>query len=153
MKFQLIRTLTGFTPADPDSLERAKKIKPGTQCHGDIAVPRNNKFHRKYMALLKLGFDYWEPPEKLHQGRPILKNFERFREDVAILAGFYTVEWNINGEPRFKAKSIAFANMEEDEFEKLYNATIQVLIDKVLEAKGFNRETLDQVIDELLRFD
>ncbi len=57
----------------------------------ETVFPRNPKFHRKMFALLSVGFDSWEPDRKRfnYNGRPIEKNFERFREQVLILAGHY----------------------------------------------------------------
>lgn len=157
MKIRLIRTLTGYTPADAEAQEVAKRHKPGQVVMADVVVPRNNKFHRKYFALLKLGFEYWEPEQgagpRAYKGHVIAKNFDRFRGDVAILAGFYDATWNINGELRLEPKSISFVKMEEDEFEQLYHATVQVLLDKVLAAKGFTPAEIDRAVEELLRFD
>lgn len=156
MKCRLIRTLTGYTPADAEAQKVANRHKPGQVVVADVVVPRNNKFMRKYFALLKLGFEYWEPEDgkaRTYKGHTIEKNFERFRGDVAILAGFYEATWNINGELRLEPKSISFANMEEDEFEQLYSKSIQVLLDKVLAAKGFTPAEIDRAVDELLRFD
>lgn len=152
MKMRLVRTLAGYAPADAESEEFARKRhKPGQVVTADVVVPRNHKFHRKFFALLNLGFQYWEP-DATHKGRPVLKDFERFRSDVIILAGFYDVVVNLNGELRLEPKSIAWHKMEDDEFERLYQASIQVLLDKVLGAKGFDRAEIDRVVDELLRF-
>lgn len=156
MKMRLIRTLTGYTTADAEAQKIAQRHKPGQVVVADVVVPRNSKFHRKYFALLKLGFEYWEPEHgqaRTYKGHVIEKNFERFRGDVAILAGFYEATWNINGDLRLEPKSISFVKMEEDEFEQLYNKTIQVLLDKVLAAKGFTPAEVDRAVEELLRFD
>jgi hypothetical protein len=153
MKMVLIRTLTGYTPADADSLAKAAKHKPGVLIEADVVQPRNYRFHKKYFALLKLGFEYWEPPAQTYRGRAVTKDFTRFRHDVAILSGYYEPVWNLKGELRLEPKSIAFANMSEEDFEGLYSASIQVLLDKVLEAKGFTEAQVRVAVDEILRFD
>ena len=155
MKLRLIVTSTGYAPADEEAMAARKKWhKPGTIVTADVKVPRNPKFLKKYMALLRVGFEAWEPPaDHEFKGRPIEKDFERFRHDVAILAGFYTPVWNLKGEMRIEPKSIAFDAMEDDEFERLYSATIDVLLKQVLSAKGYGRADVDRLVTEILRFD
>ena len=79
------------------------------------------------------------------------KNKERFRKDIAILAGFFDSTVNLKGEVRLEAKSISFAQMDEIEFEALYNQTINVILQSVLTT--YTRDDLDAVVEQLLRFD
>lgn len=152
MNFQAIRVLTGLLFATDADREIAKRIRLGEVVTVVIKRVRNGKFHRKYFALLNLGFEYWETGDREYKGRAIAKNFERFRKDVAIMAGHYDPVWNLAGEMRLEARSISFASMDEAEFEKLYETTVQILIDKVLAAKGFTREEVDRAVEQLLRF-
>lgn len=49
-------------PATPDT--RAfinSKVKVGAVLYADFRRARNPAFHRKFFALLNLGFDYWQP--------------------------------------------------------------------------------------------
>jgi hypothetical protein len=64
-----------------------------------------------------------------------MPSFERFRKDVTILAGHHHPVVNLKGELRMEADSIAFGNMSEEEFEKLYNATLAVLVHKVMRGR------------------
>ncbi|EKO3565450.1 DUF1367 family protein [Vibrio metschnikovii] len=64
MSLSLVRSKTGgLAPLSPEDDEILKRYRVGDV----IEFPklpnkvRNPQFHRKYMALLKLGFDYWEP--------------------------------------------------------------------------------------------
>jgi hypothetical protein len=153
VKVPAIRVREGYTFASDQAREDVDKIhRVGASVMIDVVGVRNPKFHRKYFVLLNLGFDYWEPALE-HKGRPVEKCFERFREDLAILAGYYTVVWSLTGEPRLKARSISFAKMKQDEFDKLYSASIQVLLDKVMEHKGWTREKVDEAVNNILRFD
>ncbi len=155
MKMNLIVTATGYAPADAEAIAaRQKYHKPGRLVTAEIKVPRNPKFLRKYMALLRLGFDAWDPDgDQQYKGRPIEKDFDRFRKDVIITAGFYTPVWNLRGELRVEAQSIAFDRMEEEDFERLYSATINVLIKQVLGQQGYTAESLDALVNDILRFD
>ncbi|MEI8609968.1 DUF1367 family protein [Enterovibrio sp. Hal110] len=62
MQLALIKTQGGalvpLTEADKALLDK-KRI--GTVLEAHFKVTRNPKFHRKYFALLNLGFDYWSP--------------------------------------------------------------------------------------------
>jgi hypothetical protein len=70
-----------------------------------------------------------------YKGEPVMPSFERFRKDVTILAGHHHPVVNLKGELRMEADSIAFGNMSEEEFEKLYNATLAVLVHKVMRGR------------------
>ncbi len=148
----LLRKIQGgaLIPADDESAEALTRIKAGDMVRVKWSRPRNVKFHRKFFAMLGVGFDAWEPPELAHKGLPVQKNFERFRKDVVIAAGFYEPVANLKGEVRAEAHSISFGNMEEDEFEKVYGAVANVLLQKVL--RNYTRGDLDRVVEELLRF-
>lgn len=143
---------TGWIPASPQSQEYHAKQKLGATARANFVKVRNAKFLRKFFALLNLGFDYWEVADVEYKGEKVTKNRERFRADVTILAGYYEAVYNIRGEVRLEAKSISFANMDEEEFEGLYSSVVNVLLDRVLRAKGFSRETVDEVVDQLMAF-
>ncbi|EOG1814431.1 DUF1367 family protein, partial [Klebsiella pneumoniae] len=49
-------------PATPDAREfLEKKVRMGGILYADFKQARNPAFHRKFFALLNLGFDYWQP--------------------------------------------------------------------------------------------
>lgn len=141
--------------ADEQSRDAVSKWKLGQGVRVKATRMRDLIRHRRFFAMLNLGFESWEPaqPEKHsdgYRGEPIQKNFERFRKDVMILAGFYEPVYSMKGEVRLEAKSIAFANMEQDEFEEVYSKVCDVLLQKVLTT--YTREDLDAVVDQLLGF-
>jgi hypothetical protein len=146
----LKKTENGFLPADQESAEKLAKYKVGDFFTCTIKRVRNIKFLRKYFALLKHAYSCWEPETKHYKGREVQKNKERFRKDIQILAGYYESVVNLKGDVRLESKSIAFESMKEEEFEKLYQAVITVIMEKVL--KTYTREDIDRVVDELLKF-
>jgi len=84
--------------------------------------------------LLKVGFEYWNvSDDKTYKGIPIEKDFERFRKDIAIIAGYYYAVYDIKGNVRLKAKSISFLKMDENEFRDLYSKTIDVFLKNILQ--------------------
>lgn len=122
----------------------------GQGVRAKVTRARNLAFHRKFFALLQLGFESWEPATQSYRGRPAVKNAERFRKDVLVMAGFYTTTVNLKGEVRLEAESIAFGNMDEDRFAEVYNRVADVLLERVL--RNYKREDLDRVVNELLEF-
>jgi len=132
---------------------RLINFEPGEMVQVEFIVPRNPKFHRKFFALLQVGYDAWEPgrKHKTHKGMPVAKNFEQFREDITILAGFYEQTFDLQGRMTLRAKSISFANMEDPEFEQLYSAVADVLLQHIL-TKYAGREELDNVVNQVLGF-
>lgn len=147
----LTKTSSGaLIPSDPQAAEYVGKLKLGALISADFRKPRNPQFHRKYMALLNLAYDHWEPEVKEFRGLPVQKNFDRFRKDVAIAAGYYDPVVNINGDVRAEAKSISFASMDDAEFADLYSKTVDVLIQRIL--TNYSRADLDEVIEQILGF-
>lgn len=150
MKLNLIKTKTGLIPNDPESDERYCKIKLGAVVQTETKTYRNYGFHKKYFALLNFGFEYWKPGEISSKHGIPEKNFEQFREDITILAGYYTTVIRLDGSVRILAKSIAFGSMEQDEFEKLYNSVINVILNKIF--KGMEEKELTDLINKTLEF-
>ena len=132
---------------------RLKKAEPGEVIEIDAKLPRNSRFHRKFFALLNLGFDHWEPgrKHKQYKGMPVAKNFDHFRKEVTILAGFYEQTFDLEGNMKLEAKSISFASMEDDEFEAVYSAVLNVLLEKVF-IRYAGRAEVDHVIEQIMRF-
>jgi hypothetical protein len=132
---------------------RLANAEPGEVIEIEAKLPRNSKYHRKFFALLNLGFDHWEPgrKHKQYRGMPVAKNFDHFRKEVIILAGFYEQTFDLDGNMKLEAQSISFAKMENDQFEMVYSAVMNVLLDKVFNNyKG--RAEVDSIIEQILRF-
>jgi hypothetical protein len=153
----LFGTLDGASQDDKKSWRRFWRrmigMEPGEMALVEMTIPRNTKFHRKYFALLNLGFDSWEPDRKRksYKGREVAKNFEQFREDITILAGYYVQTFDLRGRMTLKAQSISFANMDDVEFERLYSAVVDVLLREV--CKNYkNREEIDRVVHQIVGF-
>ena len=137
-------------PADPQAADFISKLKLGQGVTASVKRHRNPKHHKKYFALLNLAFDHWEPAANTYKGQIVGKNFEQFRNDIVVLAGFYEMAVNLKGETRLTAKSISFANMDQAEFDALYNATVNVILKHIL--TNYSRDDLDAVMDQLQGF-
>jgi len=135
-----------LVPFDEDASDFLKKMKIGRPVRLKITSVRNHAFHRKYWALINLAYDFWEPEDD----QP-MKNKDRFRKDITILAGFYEQSVRLNGDIRTEAKSISFANMDDDEFEKLFSKTIDVILKHVCKHLT-DEEIRNQVADMVVGF-
>ncbi|EHO1992957.1 TPA: DUF1367 family protein, partial [Escherichia coli] len=82
----------------------------------------------------------------------LLKSFDAFREWVTIQAGFYTEHIYPDGSHGRRAKSIAFANMDETEFQQVYKAVLNVLWNWILFRKFSSPEEVENVAAQLLEF-
>jgi len=148
---------TGFLPACEEAAEWLKKKKLGSTILVEPREMRNGAFFRKWWALVKLGYDYWSESAKTieFKGQPVLPDFDRFRKDVTISAGFYYPVVNLKGEVRIEPESLKWASMTEERFEKLYSATIQVLLQRVFNGtvcKRWSEEDIRSVADQILSF-
>lgn len=147
MEVLLVKRPDGsFVPADEEQAELAAKLPVGKLIRSDMKRVRNPRFLRKFFALLTVGFEHWEPPMKEFRGFEVQANFKQFRENVTIAAGYFDVSVSLTGRTRVTAKSISFGSMPEEEFEQLYNAAANVLLQNVL--ARYSRVQLDAVVNE-----
>ena len=151
MKIILNKTLSGFVPADTKTAEWHAKLMPGQSVWGDFTKIRNYKFLKKYFALLNIGFDNWIPGEINSKYGTPEKNFDQFRDDCTIKAGYFYVVVRLDGSIRIKPKSISFAKMEEDEFSELYSKTIDVLL-KYVYGTEMDAYKINEIVESYLRF-
>jgi hypothetical protein len=153
----LTKGTTGLIPADDATREWFSKLKAGSTVHADAKQMRNGAFFRKWWALVKLGYDYWSECAKPMEfrGQPVLPDFDRFRHDVTILAGFYRPVVNLKGEVRIEAESLKWSQMSEERFNQLYDATIHVLLRKVFNGEvcaAWTEAELRSIADQILEF-
>lgn len=134
MEIYLRRTITGFAPVHNSDLDLIKKIKVGQEVKAEIVAPRNYQFHKKFFALLNIGF----------QNQDQYDNFEKFRFVMIMKAGWFEAIKTDKGVV-YMPKSISFAKMDNEEFERLYNAMLQEVIDLI----GADEETIE---NELINF-
>lgn len=153
----LLGVIDGASAADKKAWRRfwtkVGKLEPGELFLCDLIFPRNSKYHRKFFALLNFAYEAWEPDRlrKMYRGMPVTKNFERFRKDVVIQAGFYEQTFNLDGDFKLEAKSISFASMDDEQFAEVYDAVADVILSKVLVSYK-DRAELDEVVGKVMRF-
>ena len=134
MKIFLKNTLHGLIPLYNSDLEEKKKLKLNEVYVAEVKRPRNYQFHKKFFALLNLA----------HSNTSLDMPFEAYREYVTMKAGFFEV-YNTHKGQFFKAKSISFSNMSEDEFEEVYSRVLDVIVEDL-------GTTEQEIIDNLQSF-
>ena len=152
MEIALTKTMSGYVPADQHTAEWSEKVKLGAVIHSDFKKARNPAFHRKGFALLNTAFSYWDPGDIDSKfGKP-QKNFDRFRKDLTILAGMYEVVIRIDGTTRIEAKSLSFSSMDDQDFEKWYNAVINVILQRIPVLQNMGRDEVDRLVEQVMNF-
>lgn len=125
-KYNLTKNAGGvFTPASDLEAKRLERLKTGCVFEVEIVQRRNPRFHGKVFAFFNYVFECW------HQGHEFQdedKQFNEFRKQLTILAGFHDELYDIGGNLKLEAKSLAFDKMEQEEFEQCYNALIRAAI-------------------------
>lgn len=148
MQIEMIKSAGGvFVPAFEHDLPRLAKFKNGEQYTLEAKLTRNPAFHRKAFAFFNFCFQHWSADKAGLEHADEATQFDRFRKDLTILAGFYEQTVRLNGDIRTEAKSLAYANMEPDEFERCYSALVNAAIKHVFAG------TKDQsIINQLYSF-
>jgi len=143
----------GLIPHSHEDAEKIRKYGAGAVLRAEVREMRNPAFFRKWWALVKFAYDIWSEtmPKQQYRGIEVEPTLDEFRKNVTILAGFFTPTYTVAGEVRLKAKSIAFANMKEAEFEQLYSKTIDVILKHIL-PNDWDEGRLRDAVENILRF-
>ncbi|WP_312467303.1 DUF1367 family protein [Pseudescherichia sp.] len=194
-QLQLIKQSSGILiPATPETSDFLQsKYKLGAVLEADFRQLRNPAFHRKFFALLNLGFEYWEPTggaissneRRLVTGYSkflasyggsegvlldaaeqylariadrragsisICKSFDAYRSWVIVEAGHYDAIQLPDGTLKRHPRSIAFASMDELEFQQLYKAALDVLWRWILSRAFRSQAEAENAAAQLLSF-
>jgi len=129
-------------PVDDDGAAVIKKLSRHEVYNARIWKPRCIKFLRKYFALINL---IWE----------IQNHFENktaLRYWLQMKAGFYTMQIAPNGEPMYFPDSISFQNMDDIQFDEVYNKVINVAIAAENICGGITIDEIRDKVDKILAF-
>ena len=136
-------TATTFVAATDHDAKILSHLKVGDVGRFKAVKVRNYPHLQKFMVMVNLAFDAWEPIPSVLPGQEnwiVEKNKEAFRKDLTIKAGFSHTYYRLDGTLRVEAKSLAFDYMGQDEFEEVYTAVISVVIKYVM--TNYTDETL-----------
>ena len=139
MKFRLVKTNTGFRAETDEDQEKLNKLSIGEVFSCSSLDQRNVEFHRKFFALIHLAWDNL-PIE--FEGR--FPTQDDLRKELTKRAGFYTEYTDFKGNKQYLPKSISFDKMGQEQFEKLYSAVIDIILQWLI--PGLDRELLEHEI-------
>ncbi|EDW1732900.1 DUF1367 family protein [Salmonella enterica subsp. enterica] len=132
MEIEMIKSAGGvFVPVFEHDLPRLEKFRNGEQYTLEARLTRNPAFHRKMFAFLNFCFQHWNAEHTGYAFTDEATQFDEFRKNLTILAGFYEVVTTIRGEVKYRAKSLKYGNMDQDEFSRCYNAMINAALKHV----------------------
>ena len=140
MKFFARKTGTGFEFATEFDGDLCSSIGIGSLVELESKRPRCVKFNQKYFVLINLAF----------RNQDKYDNIEHFRWEVQLKAGHFDAHITTKGETLYFPRSVSFANMDEDEFAKLYNEVIDVILKHFL--TGSTKEEIDKQVLQILDF-
>lgn len=148
MKHLFIKQAGGvLVPASDEEAERMKRYKTGEMCEGEFKQWRNPQFHKKVFAFFNFCFQHWSADQAGLENMDESAQFDRFRKDLTILAGYYEQTMRLNNEIRTEAQSLSYGNMEQEEFEKLYSALINAALKHI-----FGKTKDQNIINQLYAF-
>jgi len=141
MKINVIKMPGGVLMAASDmDAEQLNKFKSGGMFEIELKRPRNSSFHGKVFAFFQYCFSHWSSDNEYQDEKT---QFDGFRKDMVILAGYYDTYTRMDGSVRVEAKSLSFGSMSQDDFESLYQALIQVAMDKIF--KGSDEQVYNKL--------
>lgn len=148
MKLEFVKQYGGtLCPASDIVAEKMTKFKSNEVYEIEIKRSRNPQFHSKVFAFFRFCFEYWCADKAGFENMDIAAQEEVFRNHLTCLAGYRNEFYKIDGGVRVEAKSLSYANMEQQEFEECYSALINAAIKHVF--KGCNDE---QILNRLQGF-
>jgi hypothetical protein len=195
-ELQLIKHHSGILiPATPETSDILQsKIRLGDVLVAEFTRVRNPAFHRRFFALLNLGYEYWEPTggaissnerrlitgyakflasyagnesalldaaeqyleqvahRRVTNGISLCKSFDAYRAWVTVEAGHFDAIELPDGTLRKHPRSIAFANMDETEFQQLYKAALDVLWRWILSRAFKSQRDAENAAAQLMSF-
>ena len=118
MKLLVTNTEKGLLPKYDSDFEEKKRLKIGEDFWCDIKRARNYEFHKKFFALMKIGCE---------NSKNVTMPLDAYRKYATIKAGYFKTYKTPKG-LFVEAESISFDSMSQDEFEKLYSAVLDFII-------------------------
>lgn len=144
MKINFIKAAGGsLIPNDDFDAEKMVKFKTGEVYEVDIKLVRNPQFLRKVMVFFHFCEDHWDG-EKVYEYVSSKQQFDTFRKDLTILAGFYVQTTRLDGTIRTEAQSLAFGSMDEETFQECYIALTKAAMKHIF--KTADNNTYNQLI-------
>ena len=146
----------GLRQEDVDAIARHSKWVAKLEC-GEywtvgITRDRSSRTHKKFFKMVAYAFEIWPGASgRTYKGHAIAKEFESFRRDLLVLAGYGQPIYHLDGSISFHAPSVSYEAMpDEEQFRKVYDAVHKVILDRIL--TNYTGRDLERVLTEVDRF-
>lgn len=140
----------------PVDIAQAQELEELQQVGGVFKVkvtqPRSNGFHRKGMAMFRFLFNLWDPKLQVYPGAPVAKDFDAFRGNLVIAAGFHKQVFNLEGGFELIPQELKWDSMDNVKFSRVYNRVLDVGLEMIGRANHLTREQAEAAINHLLGF-
>lgn len=139
--YQMIKQPGGvLIPSDEMTADSLTCLKTGELYQVEIKRQRNPAFHRKMFSFFQFAFQYWRGANQFQDEQ---KQFDSFRNELTIMAGYYDQVFALDGSFRLIARSLSFASMDNDEFNQcaiaMQNAAMRTIF------QGADERTIQQL--------
>lgn len=128
MKINLVKMDGFMAPASDLDAEAMAALVGGDEYQVTITMPVDPRFFRKLWKLFRFAFAHWKSDREFFDEKG---QFESFRKDLLIQAGYYNTFYRLDGSVRIEAKSLAWGQMQGDELRTVYNAVLQTVINTI----------------------
>nr|DAN74237.1 MAG TPA: Protein of unknown function (DUF1367) [Caudoviricetes sp.] len=138
----------GLVPLDEIDWNEKNKLGIGKDVKVHVSIPRNLKFHRKFMALLTIVYD--NLPERFTNPEyedNYIGNLSSLLSAIKMDLGYCEL-FRVDGKLIYKPKSISFGKMDEAEFERFYDLAVTDILRKYL--CGTNRDLLLKEVESFI---
>lgn len=134
-----IKTLKGLGPYDQRTADYVAKIGLNDVVSAEMRKPRNPAFHRKFFALLDIV--YSNLPEDLAEK---FKSEEDLLLELKLQTGHREKYRTLGGREIWIPKSIAFSEMDNDEFADFYEKCLDVIYKHII--PGVDLDELENAV-------
>ena len=132
----------GLVPLYDSDHDLKQRLRIGSTVRCRVSQPRNYEFHKKFFALVRLTYDNLPLPlVERWRIRSVDDMLRRFKRDL----GYFTSSVNELGEREIEYRSISFAAMDEEEFERFYNDCVSLVLHSYI--PGMHRPELEEEIE------
>lgn len=149
-KIKFISKGLGLIPYGVEAEQWLAKQPINSVVEGTFVKPRNIKFHGKFFAMLNVAYANYEWPTIETKWGTAKVSFDTFRKYVVAHAGHAEAYMTPSGEVRVTAKSLAFDEMDEDEFAQVYSDVLDYILQHYL--ANWTTGDMDHAINVMMGF-
>ena len=133
MKIQVVKHGGFIKPIDDEGRDALRRFANGEIFMADVTMPRNLMFHRKFFAMLKIILENQEYYTNVNDLRAVCLCEIGHCDTIRTKNGYVSVP-----------KSISWAQMDEIEFNKMYDKAVEWVTTVVI--PGFAEKDVDEMV-------